>query len=486
MILSLFLVVTLVTILLQAVQRSHRSMSLIGVVHPLVTFILTLYLISIPDQWEESAPYFLVDHLNLLLMVITGIVFTCASMYAVGYMDGLIRSGALNPRSLRIFYIGYSLLLLSVTMAFFASNAATFWIFAELTTVFSALLIAILAVRETIDASLKYIFVCSTSMLFSFIGVLFLFELMRQVTGTGTVDWQILLSEAPHCDSGMLMIAAIFFGVGCAAKSGIVPLHTWLPEAHARAPSAVSAVLSGCVLNVGMYGILRMTGIVHQTTITGQISILLICGGILTMGVACFSLLSQKGIKELIAFSSIENMGFLLLATGIGTPIAIFWMLFHMIGHSMIKTGLFFSAGILHHQYHGHSHIRHLFRLQPFAAVACILGSVAIIGTPLFPLFLSKIGILIEVGRVNVWLTGIVLLLFSIAASALFRFILRMMHDDGDRETLPVQYLAPLWMKIPIIALLLLAGIAGVLILPGEEAFILAAVQDLGIGGPEV
>ena len=222
MIMELFPIITLVILLLQAVQHTHRAMSFLGVCHSALSLILTVVLVAFPDIWPSNSPFFMIDHLNLFLMLITGVIFTCASVYAVGYIDGLIKTGDLNRRSLRIFYLGYSLLLLATTMALFAPNMAQFWIFAELTTVFSALLVAILAMKDTIDASLKYIFVCSTSMLFSFIGIIFLFELMRHETGTGTLDWKILLAEASHCDSRMLGIACIFFFIGFAAKSGIV------------------------------------------------------------------------------------------------------------------------------------------------------------------------------------------------------------------------------------------------------------------------
>jgi len=484
----LYPAITLFILILQGIQHSHRRMSLIGVGHSAVTLLITILLIALPDSWSGGAPLFMVDHLNLLMMLITGVIFTCASIYAVGYIDGLVNAGELNRRSLRIFYLGFSLLLFATTMAFYAPNVAQFWIFAELTTVFSALLVSILAVKENIDASLKYIFVCSTSMLFSFIGVIFLFELMRQTTGTGSLDWKTILAQASSFDSGMLGIACIFFFIGFAAKSGIVPLHTWLPEAHAKAPSAVSAVLSGAILNVGMYGIVRMVGIVYQTEISPQISLLLILFGMVTMSVACFSMLRQTGTKRLIAFSSVENMGFLLLASGIGTPVAIFWMLYHMMGHSVVKAGLFFSAGILHRQYKSHipgteDHIADLFRMQPFAAAAFIIGSVAIIGTPLFPLFLSKFGILLEAGKISFYVPFIALLLFALAASAIFRFLLTIMGEKFAAGEVPEQYIVPVWMKAPVIFLLALSVVMGILMIPGEEVFLIAAVHDIGITG---
>lgn len=487
MISLLYLVLAGVVIILQMVQHKHRLMSLLGVVHSAGSLVITLVLIMNPGRWADDS-FILVDHLNLFVMLITGIVFTCASVYAVGYIDSLVRSGDLDKRSLRIFYCSFSLLLLVTTMALFSPNIALFWICAELTTVLSALLIAVLAVKANIDASLKYIFICSTSMLFSFIGIIFIFEAMRNATGEGSLDWKVILGSAGVCDSGMLWIAFVFFFIGFAAKSGIFPFHTWLPEAHAKAPSAVSAVLSGAILNVGMYGIFRMTGIITATAIADQVTVLLFVFAMLTISVACISMLRQTRLKPLIAFSSIENMGFILLGLAIGTPVAVFWSLYHMLGHSVIKSGLFLSAGILHRQYKiptrtGEDEIGDLFRLQPVAAITLMVGFVALIGTPIFPLFASKISILIEAARISLWIPGIVLVMFAIAAVALIRFYLSIIAERFPEGEGPLPYVAPSWMVAPIIALLIGAALMGIWMVPGEESFLSAAAHEIGFGG---
>lgn len=486
MMVFLYLVIGIGILLLQLLQKKHRILSLLSVLHSALTVAITGILILWPDLRDQST-FFLVDNLSLFVMLITGVIFSGASVFAVGYIDGLVRSGDLDRRSLRVFYLGYSLLLLVATMALFSPNVALFWIFAELTTVLSALLIAILALRATIDASLKYIFICSSSMLFSFIGIIFLFEAVRNATGTGSLDWSVILQEAGGCDSGMIWIAFVFFFIGFAAKSGIVPFHTWLPEAHAKAPSAVSAVLSGAILNIGMYAILRITGIVHQTGAADKASLLMLVFALVTISIACFSMLHQKKLKSLIAFSSIENMGFILLAAAIGTPISLFWALFHMLGHSTIKAWLFFSAGILHRQYKiptktGEDEISDLFRLQPVAALTLMIGFAALIGMPGFPLFLSKFGILIALGDISIWITGFVLLLFAVAAVALMRYYLSIMALESPPGEGPKPYNPPSWMTAPILFLLLLSLGAGVIMTPGEEAFLISAVFDIGIG----
>ena len=149
----------------------------------------------------------------------------------------------------------------------------------------------------------------------------------------------------------MMIAAFALIFIGFAAKSGIFPFHTWLPEAHAKAPSAVSAVLSGVLLNVGIYGIIRVFAIVHQTSAFAAVTPLLLLFGVLTIAIAAISMLPEKNLKKLIAFSSIENMGILLIGLAVATPLAIFWVIFHIMAHAFTKASLFFSAGILHRQY---------------------------------------------------------------------------------------------------------------------------------------
>jgi hydrogenase-4 component F len=181
-------------------------------------------------------------------------------------------------------------------------------------------------------------------------------------------------------------------------------------------------------------------------------------------------------------------MGFVLLAMGIGTPVALFWLLFHLMGHSFVKASLFFSAGILHRQYLPSSpgaedQIGDLFRLQPFATFSCIIGFVAISGTPLFPIFLSKFGILLEAAAISLYIPVIALILFAFATAALFRYLVRISGDFFEVGAGPIPYFAPVSMRFPIIILLFIAIISGIFLIPGEEDYLLAAVRDISFGG---
>ena len=293
-----------------------------------------------------------------------------------------------------------------------------------------------LSQRENIIAALKYVFIASTAMLFSVIGLIILFAMTKEATGTGTLNWNELMQIAASFPSALFTLAFTFFFIGFASKAGIAPFHTWLPQAHAKAPSVVSAVLSGVLLNCGIYGIIRMFAIAHQTEAWKTVEIILIIFGILSIAIAAFSMLSRSNLKKLIGFSSIEHMGLVLIGIGLGTPVAIFWTLFHILAHSLIKTLLFFSAGILHHQYSSNklSDMENALKMQPLASWGMIIGSLAVIGMPPFPMFFSKLFILIQLGNYSIPVLGLVLVLLLIVAAAFAFLLIRPFTRQTDTQ----------------------------------------------------
>jgi hydrogenase-4 component F len=320
------------------------------------------------------------------------------------------------------------------------------------------------------------------------VGLIFLFEISRSVLGEGTLNWTDLIQHASAFPPGLMIACFVLVFIGLAAKSGIFPFHTWLPEAHAKAPSAVSALLSGVLLNVGIYGILRMYALVHKTGAVAIVSPLLALFGVLSMGIAVFSMLPERNLKKLIAFSSIENMGILLVGLAVATPVALFWVLFHIMAHAFTKASLFLSAGILHRQYRSRfsgdavDEIRDVFKYQPLAAWGIIIGGLAIIGIPPFAVFFSKLFLLLQLGTVSVPVLALVLVLLFIAASAFGYFVIssfsRVSAPDAPCDCEP--FLTPVSMKIPIVLLLAIIVILGIYFPTGEISFISRIVTELG------
>lgn len=493
MILLAYLAIALAAIIGFVLIPSRRVLHILATAESAAALAATgVIAMTVPLPAADLGPgtgIFFADHLGVFLAAVSGIVFFFASLYAGGYTERLMETGELNPNNLRLFYSGLALLQVFVTLAFFANNLGVFWILAELTTVFSALLVAILAARENIDAALKYIFIVSAAMLFSFAGIIFLFETARSTLGEGTLAWTTLMEHASSLSPTLLFAAFVLLFIGFAAKSGIFPFHTWLPEAHSKAPSAVSAVLSGVLLNVGIYGIIRVFALVHQTAFAEKVSLLLIVAGLLSVGIAAFAMLYQKNLKKLIAFSSIENMGLLLIGIGVASPLAIFWAVVHMLAHSLTKASLFLSAGILHRQYRSHDpgaddRIVDVFDLQPSAAWGVIIGTLAIAGVPPFPIFFTKFFLLIQVATVSPWLLAATLLLILVAVAGMARFLIREFSArSGPGAPRPTRYVVPLGMRLSFVLLIVIIAVQGLWFPAAEVSVITDIVAELGFGG---
>lgn len=409
--------------------------------------------------------YLFIDRLTLYEMLVTGLVFFLAALYARGYVASLLQQGDLDASLLRLFYGSMALLELVLTLGFMSNNLALLWICVELSTLFTSVLIVTLRAKENILAALKYVFVASTAMLFSFLGVILLFAASKTVVAGGTVNWSELMAAAGQLSPGLYSFAFVFLFIGFAAKSGIVPFHTWLPAAYIRAPSVV-AVVSGIVLNLGMYALVRLVALGHRAGADGFLGSFLLAFGVLTVALAALSLLPRTNTKKLIAFSGIEQMGLMLLALGLGTPLTLFWALFNMLAHGLTKALLFFTAGVWHRQYQSNKYyaVRAPFRLQPLASWGLVVGSLAAVGVPLLPIFLVEFNVLGALTARSAGLAALVLLLLLLVVAGFGRYFLLALSQRGGDEPRPFR--VPLSMGLPIVLSMLCLFLLG-LYLPG-------------------
>src|SRR3989344_6067746 len=432
-----------VALLLTAFARSHRVMNSVSVVHAASVFGMTAYSAiagGLPAFYTEER-YFFIDNLA-----------------------------------------SSEVMLSATVLAFFSNNMALLWIVVELTTLFSAFLIAILNSRENIDAALKYILLTSTAMLFSFAGLILMFMLSQGSLGEGSLNWDVLVAGASSFPAQLAALSFAFMFIGFAAKSGIVPFHLWLPDAYSRSPSAVSAILSAAVSNIGIYGILRAYAIAGQTGAAGLISGMMMAFGVLSVAVAVFSMLRQDSLKRLISFSSIENGGFALAGTAIGTPVAVFWVLFYIAAQSLCKALMFFSAGILHMQYEStraHKMINAL-ALQPAASWGLVIGAAALAGMPPFAMFLPKLFVLSELASASGALLLVMAGLLLIGASALALFLVRTMTRTAGESVVSVA--VPAGMKLPLFMLTIMIVLAGLFVPEAVSDFLMNAAAAIARG----
>lgn len=485
-VLSLYAIIGLAIVLLTIIAKSHKTINALSIVLPATYIVLVLYTSAsdVLPNYLLGGNYFFMDHLGIYEVLISSVLFLLAALYAKSYIERSMEIGEMSPNNLKLFYVAFNLLLVVITYAFFSNNLALFWILAELTTAFSAVLVVILNAPKNIGAALKYVFITSTCMLFSFIGLILIFTLTQSNLGAGTLNWSTLMAVASTLSPGILFASFIFTFVGFAAKSGIVPFHAWLPSAHSKAPAPVSAILSGSITSVGIYGIIRMYAVVAQTSELPKISYFLIAFGVISMIVAALTMLNQVNLKKLIGYSTVENMGFLLVGLGLGTPVAVFWTLFYTLAQAFTKASLFFSAGILHHQFESVrlDRIKDALKLQPFASWTLILGAVAIIGMPTSAIFLPKLSILLQAGAFSPYLLFGLLIVFLCATAAIGVFLIKMFSkrsEDGATEL--KRFNAPLSMKLPIIILLTAVFVLGVFFPQQLSDLLKTIVSELGI-----
>ena len=200
MILVAYALCAVSALILIAFSRTHQQLNAIAIGQGTLYLAITAYVlfcVPVPvETFMVGSGYFFIDHLGLFEVIVATVIFFLAAVYARGYIENLLVSGDLETGSLKLFYAAWCLLELVIVLAFFSDNLALFWIFAEMTTIISAMLVAILSAKENIDAALKYIFVASVAMLFAFVGLIFLFEISRSASGTGTLNWTVLMQHA--------------------------------------------------------------------------------------------------------------------------------------------------------------------------------------------------------------------------------------------------------------------------------------------------
>jgi len=431
------------------------------------------------------------DAPGLLVLSITSALFLVASIYAVGYLarEGSgqradLESGFLFANQPEAVFSGCLLLFLAtMTLVALSQHFTVLWIAVEATTLASAPLIYFHRQPRSLEATWKYLLVCSVGIGLALLGTFFL---SVAATRTGTEPVSLLLSDlvahAGELQVSWLELAFVLLLVGYGTKMGLAPLHTWLPDAHSESPSVVSALMSGALLNGAFLGVLRAYQVCCAAGLGAWCGKLLTFFGLLSLAVAAAFLLGQTDYKRLLAYSSVEHMGILSLGVGLGGQAA-FGALLHAVNHSLAKAMLFLAAGNILGAYRTKSvlEVRGVVRVLPFSGVLWIAGLLAITGSPPFGTFLSELTILrgaLEQGRGVVAATYLVLLgvIFVAMASAMLRMA---QGTPPAAEHLTPRRESPLSVWPPAVlglAVLLL----GLYVPPALDALVRAAARALG------
>lgn len=338
--------------------------------------------------------YLLVDDLNVSLIVLNTFVGFTTSIFSASYIAHELEIGRLTPAYLRFYHAMYQVLLFAMNLALLANNIGLMWVAIELATLTTVLMVGIYRTREALEAAWKYFILGSVGIALALFGTILVYLAAQPVVGQGlpAMAWNILISRAADFDPALLNLAFVFLLLGYGTKIGLAPLHAWLPDAHAQGPTPISAVLSGLLLNVALYAVLRFKLLMSANPAAILPGPLMVGLGLLSLLFASFMFYSRGDLKRLFSYSSIEHMGIITFAFGMGGPLANFAGLLHMTLHSLTKSAIFFTVGQIS-QAKGTqriSAIRGLTASHPVLGWSLLVGVIAITGMPPLGIFTSE------------------------------------------------------------------------------------------------
>jgi hydrogenase-4 component F len=390
--------------------------------------------------WDRE---FFVDPLNVFLVTLTAFVAFTTALFSRPYMQVEKEHGKMTPNRLRLYHSMYQLFSFTMLLALLTNNMGILWVAMEAATLTTVLLVSVYRTAASLEAAWKYFILCGVGIAQALFGTVLLYMAAEKVVGAegGALLWTHLDAVKGQLDPRIITLAFAFLFIGYGTKVGLVPVHNWLPDAHAEGPTPVSAVLSGLLLNVALYAILRckvLTDGALQGPLAGQ---LMIGFGLLSVVAAAFFISRQRDAKRMFAYSSIEHMGLMTFAFGVGGPVATYAGLLHMTVHSLIKSAIFFAVGHASQKAGTQimSEIRGLIRVSPMVGWGLMLGTLAILGMPPFGVFASEFLILTTAMREQPWATPFLLLALGVAFASMFGRVQPMVFGETALKPLPHQ-----------------------------------------------
>ncbi|MBI1195035.1 MAG: hydrogenase 4 subunit F [Gammaproteobacteria bacterium] len=383
---------------------------------------------------DSAGSQFYIDSFNVYLIVLTAFVGASTALFSQPYMARELAAGHVTEKRLRLYHASYQGFLFTMQLALSTNNLGVLWVAMEGATLATVLLVSLYRTPQAIEAAWKYFIICGVGIALALFGTVLLYFAAAQVIPDPeqALLWSELARHSAELKPVVLAIAFVFLLVGYGTKVGLVPMHSWLPDAHSEGPTPMSAVLSGLLLNVALYALVRLKILTdgslaahpdaHDPHLAGY---LMMGFGLLSFIVAGLFLHRQRDIKRLYSYSSIEHMGLMTFAFGLGGPLATFAALLHMTVHSLTKSAIFITVGHAAHiaGTQAMSNIRGLIRTQPAVGWGLLIGTVAISGFPPFGVFVSEFLLLTATIHSQPWFALPLLLGLGIAFAGLFRHL---------------------------------------------------------------
>jgi hydrogenase-4 component F len=403
---------------------------------------------------------FFIDPFNVFLVTLTAFVGLTTALFSRPYMRVEMTHGRLSPGRLRLYHAMYQLFTFTMLLALTTNNIGLLWVAMEGATLSTVLLVTLYRTPASLEAGWKYFILCGVGIAQALFGTILIYFAAEKVVGGEGVTallWTHLDAVKTLLEPRVMSIAFVFLLLGYGTKVGLAPLHNWLPDAHAEGPTPISAVLSGLLLNVALYAVVRCKVLVEGSLGTQLPSNMLMGFGLVSVVLASFFLWRQRDIKRLFAYSSVEHMGIITFAFGMGGPVANFAALLHMTVHSLTKSAIFFTVGHAAQKAGSQlmDQIRGLITLSPTIGWGLMLGSLAIIGMPPFGVFAAEFLILTTAMKQQPWATPILLLALGVAFAAVFGRVQPMVFGETTAKRLPhPPALLPVFVHLAIVLML--------------------------------
>ncbi len=441
-----------------AVFPSYKLTARLNVLAAFLTFATALSLFAVEPS---SGQYLLLDDLNRVFIALTTLIGFTTSLFSASYIGHEIAIGRLTPILIRFYHAMYQVLMFAMNLALVANNIGLMWVAIEIATLTTVLMVGMYRTHEALEAAWKYFILGSVGIALALFGTILVYMAARPVVGEGldAMVWTVLITRASQFDPALLNVAFVFLLLGYGTNVGLAPLHAWLPDAHAEGPTPISAVLSGLLLNVALYALLRFKLLLAVNTGAIAPGPLMVIMGLISVIFAALMLYRRRDIKRMFAYSSIEHMGIIVFAFGMGGPLANFAGLLHMTMHSLTKSAIFFAVG----------HIAQVKGTQKFADIGGLtvsnpvlgwglaLGVVAIAGLPPLGIFMSEFLVVSSTFARAPWLAIVLGIGILIALGGLFLRLNAVLFGDPRGPTAPTEAsYVPMFVHLAIV---LAAGI---------------------------
>ena len=383
--------VPLVAAVVLALVPSYRVSARLNVLASLAAFAASLLML-----WHRppTGPLMLVDDLNIVFIVLSTFVGFTTSVFSASYIGHELATGRLTPTYLRFYHAMYQVMMFGMNLALVSNNIGLMWVAVEIATLSTVMMVGIYRTNAALEAAWKYFIIGGVGIALALFGTILVYLAARPSVGPGMdgMAWTVLLTHAHSFDVALFDVAFVFLLLGYGTKVGLAPVHAWLPDAHAEGPTPISAVLSGLLLNVALYAVLRFKMLL--TACPGGVAPgpLMVTLGLVSVLFASFMLYRRTDIKRLFAYSSIEHMGIIVFAFGMAGPLGNFAGLLQMVMHSLTKSAIFFTVGHVA-QVKGTQHMADMGGLttsHPALGWSLLAGVAAITGLPPFGVFTSE------------------------------------------------------------------------------------------------